>query len=717
MLSALERELYYLPLDFSAITVESIQYHTSLVEQLYRCTYDQIAAMNNSPEEINFRTVVQPLLNLRIIISKAMCLCEFPKEIHVDGVVREASAEAVKKISNLSIRCKQRTDVFQVLRCYDEGMYQAEQSELSIEKNQYVKELLLDYKRCGMYLQDPLLTSRIMEINQQISALSIEFCHNVSEENTSFIFTKEELVGLPEDWFTHDREVSPGHYKVTLKYPDYFPVLDYADNRAVREKIFIAFYQRAEAENLPKLKEILKLRNELAQILGYKTYADYAAEENRMAANSASIKTFLDEMNTHFTPLLEDNLKVLTALAREKEGDPDFQLQHYDMRYYMCLREKVIGQIDLQQLKDYFPQKKVIAGTLQIYERLLGLRFIEKQNPNRWHSDVTYYEVFDADETTGELGEILGGFYLDLYPREGKYSHAAAFPLQNGCDISPITGVEGQRQLTFCAMICNFPKEANLDFDEVASTFFHEFGHVMHFMCAKPELESNAAAFTETDFIEAPSQMLENWCYEPVVMSFLSEHADTKEPLPDAIAQKLKQQDKTHAGYTYKRQLSLGYFDFLIHSLSAEELETIDLKQFFNHLQSEIMQLPVLEETCLPACFDHIVGGYEVGYYGYLWSHTYAADMYSSAFQGDPLSREMGAKYRKSILEPGASKKGMDMLTEFLGRAPIVDAFIQSYTQTKCAPVHARGEMGFFAVLDHNLVSEDTLTEVSIIAP
>ena len=515
---------------------------------------------------------------------------------------------------------------------------------------------------------------KITQIKQKISALSIEFQRNIEEDDTFFVMPASELDGLPKSWFTKEREVSPGMYKVTLKYPDLFPILDYAKNRSTREKIFSAFETRCERENLLILKEVLELRNELAQLLGYKTFAAYVAEE-RMVRDSKTVRVFLDDMNQRFTPLLERNLRELTSFARAKEQDDTLQLEIFDMRYYMRWRAEEACSINMEEIKKYFPQEKVINGTLSIYEQLLGLRFVQRENENAWHPDVKYFDVYNNDEVSGTLGEKIGGFYLDLYPRDGKYAHAEAGTLQSGCDISHISGIPSDRAPCFAVMLCNFPRNENLPFDDV-KTFFHEFGHVMHCLCTHTKLLQHEFENTERDFIEAPSQMLENWCYEPEALRKLSAHTETQQPLPLEVAQQLRNRARMHAGYTYKRQLNFGHFDFNVHDMSTEELRELDIKSYANQLRCRLLQLPVLD-TCFPASFDHLLGGYEAGYYGYLLSLTYAADMYATVFQGDPLSSESGRRYRRYILAPGASRDGMDMIVDFLRRKPELTAFLR----------------------------------------
>jgi len=668
-LNQLKSDLFNASLkELANTTTESIQKRLSQIKTLNRMTYDSIAGL--SPEEINFSTVIQPLIDLSIYTQIPNTLCTFPMQAHTEKEVRDASAEAIEELEKLDIECEQREDVFKIFAYYESQIYPTEESDLDLEDSRYVGQIANAYKRNGLYVTDNLKKERIKEIKNTLTELCTQFDKNVNEENTSFEMTKDELVGMPEDWFTAERETSSGQYKVTLKYPDVFPILDNVSCRPTREKIFTAFNSRCEKENLPILKQILELRAELASLLGYKTHAECAAEE-RMARDAKTIQTFLDDMNERFTPLLKDNLEGLTDFARKKENDENFILCTHDVRYYSRLREEAHFNIDMHEIKKYFATEKVIKGTLEIYAKLLGLEFIKNENYPSWHKEVVTFDVLDK-----QSGENLGYFNLDLHPREGKYGHAAVFTHLQGSDISHLTEIDNDRSPNVLAMLCNFPKEGSISFDD-ATTFFHEFGHVMHFMCSKAKLVSNHADQIETDFVEAPSQMLENWCFEPKALNLLSEHPETHEPLPQHIAEKMHGKDIMHAGYFYKRQLVFGNFDFLVHNMTCEEIKTLDLKTFAQELQHKILQLPISPDDCFPASFGHIVGGYDVGYYGYMMSLTYAADMFATIFKKDPMSAESGMKYRREILEPGSSEDADVLLEQFLGRAPNMDAFLE----------------------------------------
>ncbi|OGT47773.1 MAG: hypothetical protein A3E83_05050 [Gammaproteobacteria bacterium RIFCSPHIGHO2_12_FULL_41_20] len=688
-IQALQQELYHTDLDFHSLTDKSIQEYLSRIKRLYIATYDVIAELQPHPENIKFSTVIQPLIDLRIFVETAYQLCVFPMHVHPIESVRKASAETSKELGNLIVTCEQRQDVFQVLRKYEATTYQQEKSSLSTEQNRYVIQLMQEYKRNGLYIQDEKTKEEITSIKKRISELCIEFQHNYNEAKTSFIMTTEELAGVPECWFSKDRQVSPNHYRVTLQRPDIFTLLDYAKNREVRKKIYVAFHSICEKENLPVLKEALLLRQKLAKLLGYETYADYVTE-TRIAKTGHNVRIFLETMNEQFTPLLKNNLQALTYFARSIEHDDSFILQYYDLRYYMRLREEALLNINSEKIKTYFSREKVIQGTLDIYEKLFGVQFVKQEHKKTWHNDVKTFDVYNYDHAQHRQGEKIGSFYLDLHPRDGKYNHAEAYGIIHGCDLSHLEQ-SNQRRLSIVAMVCNFPKHGYWPLEDVI-TFFHEFGHVMHFICSHTALAAFHGENVEMDFLEAPSQMLENWCYEPGVLRLLSAHPDTHEPLPETVAMQLKEQFRMHAGYVYRQALMLSLFDYWVHTMSIEELTSLDVKTFFHHLQRENLQLPIIDETCDPASFTHLLSEYGGNYYGYLMSEAYAADMYDTVFKRDPLSTVNGEKYRRYILQPGASQNGMELMRNFLGRVPTVNAFLR-----KCglpSPVSHRKKTG-----------------------
>jgi len=364
---------------------------------------------------------------------------------------------------------------------------------------------------------------------------------------------------------------------------------------------------------------------------------------------------FLNKLNKRLTPLLESDLKNYQSYTKDK-------IEQWDIPYYYRLHNETSCDINLEEVREYFPCDIVTKGLLETYQELLSLTFTEIKTDNIWHKTVQLYEVTEATKLTEEKKKVLGYFYLDLYPRDGKYSHACCSNIMSGNIDNP----------SVVAMICNFTQDAPLSFGEVV-TFFHEFGHVMHRICSKTLLLQNDPSGTERDFIEAPSQMLEEFCYEPIILKKMSKHIKTGEPLSDDLIMKIRKQKPINNGYYYKRQLMFALFDMKVHT---EKLK-VPLGQAAREFMEQIMLHNVPPEINWAAQFAHISRGYQAGYYGYIWSEVYARDMFHTHFKKNPLDKVKGMLYREKILKPGSSKDAKDLLIDFLGREPSEEEFLK----------------------------------------
>jgi len=317
-------------------------------------------------------------------------------------------------------------------------------------------------------------------------------------------------------------------------------------------------------------------------------------------------------------------------------------------------------KVNENEIKLYFPVDVVVKGLLDVYQELLGLKFIKVENPSVWHPDVEMFEVFDANH-----GEFVGQFYIDMFPRDGKYTHAAAFGLQKAF-ILP----DGTWQHPAAAIVCNFTKPTPeqpsfLKHDEV-ETFFHEMGHIFHNICSKAKYHRFSGTSVERDFVEAPSQMLENWCWEKSILLRVSQHKDTGHPLPDDLLDKMIKSKLANVGLLNCRQLFFGKYDMFVHTRP----DPGDLGVLYGNLREQITKIRNTPGTNGAAAWGHIFSGYDASYYGYMWSEVYSCDMFELFKKSDIMSKELGAQYRKIILEKGGTQDAMDLLKEFLGREP-----------------------------------------------
>jgi len=511
------------------------------------------------------------------------------------------------------------------------------------------------------------------EKKKKLSQKCLEFSKNFNEEKGFITFTKEELDGVPADVISgYTKHEDEDKYDVTFKTPDIFPLFKFANNPDTRKRALIASEGRL-ANNVEVLDEALALRRDLAAILKYPTWADFVTEE-KMIKNAAGVTAFLDDLEKRLRPIGEKDRETLLKLKKEdseKRGlkfDNEFNL--WDYRYYDRLFIEKTLKLDDSLVKEYFPVDVVVPAILEIYQNLLGVKFYEIEG-TVWHPDVQQFSVWEAGAT--DTSGFVGYCYLDLYPREAKYSHAAVWPLVAGYDLP-----SGKRNYPIAAMVANLAKPtadrpALMTHDDVV-TFFHEMGHVFHGLLSKTKYARFHGTNVARDFVEAPSQMLENWCWEPQVLQKMSSHYKTKEPLSKELIDKIIQSRYVNVGLYYLRQVFFAKYDIKLHT----DLGQLDTTKLWNEMR-ESVSLVKGPEKYQPGqgTFGHLTGGYDAGYYGYTYSLVFAADMYDTVFRKDPLDPASGKLYREQILGPGGSREESLSLEKFLGRKANMDAFLK----------------------------------------
>lgn len=625
---------------------------------------DEVASLQD--DEVTFENTVLALEMCDAAADSTSSSITFPQYTSTDAAVREASAAATKELSAFDIECNTREDVYLRVRAYEQ-----KQEDLSPLKARLLRKTLLTYTRNGLAL--PLeKREQLKAIRKEISDLCIEFQKNLNEDTTKLFFTAEELDGLPDSFLSGLSKSDDGKYIVTLKYPDLFPVLNWAKNPNTRRQMVEANGKKAMEANVPLLERVLLLRREAAHLLGYPNHASFILEE-RMAKTHETVISFLADLRAKLVPAADRELAVFRELKKECEGELDGFVEDildHDFRFYHNLNMKKNYAVDEDAIKDYFPLHLVTDGMLKVYEELLSLKFTKvSDGPTLWHEDVELFEVRDA-----ESNDVIGFFFLDLFPRDGKYGHAAVFKLQ-----PRYVKLDGSVQLPAAAMVANFTKPTAqqpslLKFDEVV-TFFHEFGHVMHNMCTAAVYARFSGTAVERDFVEAPSQMLENWCFQEEVLVRLSGHYErNEEKLPKELLDPIIAAKNADTGLLNLRQIFFGTFDTTIHS---SEEERIDTAQLWATLRPEITQIRHTAGTNPAASFGHIMGGYDAQYYGYMYSEVFSADMFAKFKEVGVLNAELGKKYRELILSRGGSVDSIEGLTEFLGRAPTQEAFLE----------------------------------------
>ena len=595
-----------------------------------------------------------------------------------DAGVREASTAASTALAAFEVQASMRTDVAAAVAAFAAT---PDASALTGEVSRFVSRTLRDHRRRGLHLpaEDQ---EKIRALRTKISDLCIEFQTDLGAVTTELTFSRAQLAGLPDDWLAAHAAPAPATdaYVVRVNaYPDVVPVLKSCSVPQTRGAVEAAFNSRCVPSNVARLEEIVALRHEAAVLLGYPTHAAFVLEE-KMAGNVETVNAFLGKLLGDMAPLAKADLQALQQAKMDAEGADSGPVGLADYRFYIeaALKEKYA--VDHDKIKSYFPLPTVLKGMLQIYEGLFGLRFSRVEGPDVdahvWHPDVSLYSVDDADTQ-----ERLGWVYLDMHPRANKYNHAAVFPLLSGREAGELVPdappATAPRVPAVAAMVCNFTSPTadtpSLLLHSEAVTLLHEFGHVMHHICSRTRTLKFSSFRCEGDFVEAPSQALESWCFHAPSLQRLSGHYATNEPLPAEMATALNASRNAFVGLLTQRQVFLAQFDMELHAGGGR----VDSVALLDDLHTRVLGMPRTPGTNLAASFGHVAGGYDAGYFGYSWSEVLSSDIYSQFEGGQEGSPTVGRRYRDRILAPGGSVDAADFLKLFLGRAPNNAAFLR----------------------------------------
>jgi thimet oligopeptidase len=610
---------------------------------------------------------ITPLERAGAVIGDAYGRSPFMARVHPDKEVRTRAAGVEERLAKWGTELIFRSDLFEAVSDYAGT---GEAKSLSGTRARLVEHWMRDFRRAGheMSSEDQ---AELKKLQQRLIELQVEFAKNLDEWEDWIEVTREDLAGLPEEYINGlQHGETDGALKVGMAYPDYIPFIEQAERRDLRKALQFKFWNRAAEANLPLLTEAVEIRRQMAALFGVPTWAHHAMEV-KMAKKPEAVEEFYASIVPQLTRKRQDDIAVMTDLLGADVGslDPELggdQLQSWDSNYYTTqLRKRDYG-IDQNEVARYFPLEQVIEGMFDITGEVFGLEYRQVEKTGAWHPDVFLYEIRN---TGGD--DAIAYFYADLFPREGKYGHAAAFPLITGERLEDST-----YRKPVAAIVANFTKPTKsapslLKHNE-ALTLFHEFGHILHFCLTTVDLRRFAGFDTEWDFVEAPSQIMEHWMWQPEVLQRFARHHETGEPIPDDLVERLVAARDLNIGLATMRQIFLGTFDLNLHATP----DPVDIDAATRDAY-KLTGFPFFEGTHFGASFGHLMGGYDAGYYGYLWSKVYGDDMFSVFSEKGVLNPEVGRRYRNEVLAKGYSRDAIEHLRAFLGREPSTDAFLE----------------------------------------
>lgn len=585
----------------------------------------------------------------------------FMKYVSTDKDQREACDYVEKELLKFGNETWGRKDLFDVIVRLESKI-----STFGEEEQTLLRKALDEFKHSGAGLPDAE-RKEFLEISNNLTVLEADYNKILAEITTTVPCTKEELDGVPPEIYEH-LEKDGDAYLLPLDYPVLNPVMNYAHNEDTRKRMQTAQYLRGGKENSERLSDALALRDRKAKLAGFKNFAEFEISI-KMAKTPERVFDFMSDLSEKLKPLYEKELVVLKELKAKTTGIPikEVEFKLWDLFYYHELLRKEKYSVDQNEVKEYFPMDRVVSGVLELYQTVLNLEFIEVKDTNVWFDDVQEFNVIDKVS-----GNMMGIFYLDLYPREGKYKHYAVFDFLNR------RVKDGKSLLPITSMVANFQKPTDkqpslLTHNEV-ETFFHEFGHLMHVITNQASYAAFSLDGIKPDFIEVPSMLLENWAWKQDVLQVISGHyKDPTKKLPPDLLERMLKAKLLDVGALTLRQVFYSLIDMYYHTNPVEDTTAQWYKVF-----PEITQLELPLGTFPDANFGHLMGGYEAGYYGYQWSKVYAEDVFTKFEKNGYFDEKTGLEYRQKILSPGGSRDPDEMIRDFLGRESNNKAYLKS---------------------------------------
>lgn len=646
------------------------EHYLPAFQELIKTSEKEINEITSNPETPTFENTIEAMAFSGEQLDRVSSIFFNLNSAETNDEVQKIAQDVSPLLTEFSSKISQNEKLFERIKnVYDQ------KDTLSLNDEQ---EMLLNETYKGLVRSGALLNEedkkKLEKINMDLSVKSLQFGQNALASTNAYfrhITDKEELKGIPEailQQYEEDaKEKGLEGYVITLQYPSYLPAITYAENRELRKELALAngkkSFDGSEFDNQNLIKEIVKLRQEKAELLGYKNFADFVLEE-RMAQSPAKVFEFLNELLEKAKPYAQKEIEELKSLAKADGID---HIQSYDHAFYAEKLRKQKFDIDDEELKPYFQLEKVQEAVFGLGKKLFGLEFTEINNIQKYHEDVKTYEIT-------ENGNYKALLYADYHPRKGKRAGAWMTSYKNQYK------KDGENSRPHISVVCNFTKPTKdtpslLTFQEV-TTLFHEFGHALHGVLADTQYPNLSGTSVKWDFVELPSQFLENYCYEPEFLKTFARHYQTGEVLPTEKIEKLSQSKSFMEGYQTLRQLGFGLLDMAYHT-EVGALENKSVKEFEVDKTAATNLYPANPETAASPSFSHIFqGGYSAGYYSYKWAEVLDADAFQYFKENGIFNPEIAAKY-KILLSSGGTKNPMDLYKSFRGTEPKVESLLK----------------------------------------
>ena len=582
--------------------------------------------------------------------------------VHTDKALRDKCQKTISSLEAFSTGLFLNKKLYNALLLFSKL---PEAKRLKGEYAKYLKDSLRSFRRNGMGLNNKKRKS-VRLIRNKLSRLSLAFQRNINEYSNPLILNQKQMQGMSKT-YKNSRKQKDGTYKIDLSYPSFFPFMRYAMNSEARKKLLYKFRNKAWKKNPSILKQVLILRKQLANLLGYKNYAQYVLE-TRMAKKPITVMNFENKLEKSLQIKAKKDIAILLKLKKDKVNKNASLVNPWDIYYLSNLAKKTYYNLDSKKVREYFTVPNTVKGLFYITQKLYGLSYKKIKSKNVWHKDVSLYEAYRK-----KTGKLIGRFYLDLYPRKGKYGHAAMFGLISGKKTT-----KGY-QIPITALVCNFPRPTKLKpgllSHNQVETFFHEFGHCLHDLLTKARISSFAGTSVSRDFVEMPSQMFENWVWSPKILSIFAKHYKTGKTIPGALVLKMLKTRNFLSGYNNLVQVFYGKYDMTLNT-TFNPHDKLSTSKLYINMRHKITGIKPLARIHADASFGHLMG-YAAGYYGYLWSKVYAEDVFNVFKKHGLLNSRIGRKFADTILSKGSTEEPQKLLYSFLGRKPNDKTFLR----------------------------------------